>query len=218
MEVFFKTHLFWRCLNTSGGVLRRHEGDPPMGALPPPPLLLPLLSFPLLPPPLPSHRLLLHFAGLLSLPSLEILPLYGGRSLSSYSHNPSPSGPPVNKYFERGCSPHLLPYSIAVLSGKTSGGAGEKGRCRCPGCCSPHLLPYSIAVLSGKTSGGAGEKGRCRCPGCIIARNKVDDFTRQMGRCRSVPTCVEKSWGGTGDEGSRGRPVGGRGPGTMLVA
>ena len=74
------------------------------------------------------------------------------------------------------------------------------------------------AVLSGKTSGGAGEKGRCRCPGCIIARNKVDDFTRQMGRCRSVPTCVEKSWGGTGDEGSRGRPVGGRGPGTMLVA
>ena len=100
--MFFKTHLFWRCLNTSGGVLRRHEGDPPMGALPPPPLLLPLLSFPLLPPPLPSHRLLLHFAGLLSLPSLEILPLYGGRSLSSYSHNPSPSGPPVNKYFERG--------------------------------------------------------------------------------------------------------------------
>ena len=185
MDVFFKTPLFWRCLNTSGGVLRRHEGDPPMGALRPP-LLLPLLSFPLLPPPLPSHRLLLHFAGLLSLPSLEILPLYGGRSLSSYSHNPSPSGPPVNKYFERGCS--------------------------------PHLLPYSIAVLSGKTSGGAGEKGRCRCPGCIIARNKVDDFTRQMGRCRSVPTCVEKSWGGTGEEGSRGRPVGGRGPGTMLVA
>ncbi len=113
MEVFFKTPLFWMCLNTSGGVLRRHEGDPPMGALPPPPLLLPLLSFPLLPPPLPSHRLLLHFAGLLSLPSLEILPLYGGRSLSSYSHNPSPSGPPVNKYFERGCSPHLLPYRVS---------------------------------------------------------------------------------------------------------
>ena len=94
-EGVFQTPPIWRCSpNTSGGVLRRHEGDPPMGALPPPPLLLPLLSFPLLPPPLPSHRLLLHFAGLLSLPSLEILPLYGGRSLSSYSHNPSPSGPP----------------------------------------------------------------------------------------------------------------------------
>ena len=70
----------------------------------------------------------------------------------------------------------------------------------------------------GKTSGGAGERGRCRCPVCIIARNKLDDLTRQMGRCRSVPTCVEKSRGGTVDEGSIGRPVGGRGPGTMLVA
>ena len=128
-------------------------------------------------------------------------------------------GEPPARHREKGILQIAEPKKdLCKTSGKTSGGAGERGRCRCPGCCSPHLLPYSIAVLSGKTSGGAGEKGRCRCPGCIIARNKVDDFTQQMGRCRSVPTCVEKSRQGTMDDGSRGRPVGGRGPGTMLVA
>ena len=54
--------------------------------------------------------------------------------------------------------------------------------------------------------------------GDVLARNKLDDFTREMGRCRSVTTCVEKSREGREDEGSRGRPVRGRGPGTMLRA